>query len=628
MDKGATLDWTLSSTPTAWGTAPQDAPPSDASGTTATVGYLTDQTATVAPGKSTTITVGADNATDRPQKVKVGIEAPSGVTITPGSATIQLPPHGTGTADLTVSADAGTTQNFYSAPVTVTTESTGATEPLNQTVLVATPGSLLSTFDNVGISDSSDEATADIDGNGYSYSAAALAADGFTAGHDVTVDGVTFSWPLPSAGFPDNTIPQGQTVTVDAAAGTQKLAFLGSATSGPVSGPVTLHYSDGSTGTYYLGLSDWTLNGGSGKPSYGNKVAAATTYRNCPTCTGGQQSVSTDVFYTAVPVDPGRTLTSVTLPNGTGDGQEHIFSIGTSTTAMTGPVATSLSTGSAKAGDQVTINGTGFGPSQGNGYLAFSDNGTNWGSPGNTASLTIDSWSDTAITFTVPTPSGPDGEYQVWAGTPASVTVVDNSGDVSDSPELGITPTADPADYYDNAGISDDSDTSCADYDGGGYSYSAQALSAAGLTPGGTVSSGGLTYTWPDTASCADDNILAAGQTILVHGAAGAGKLGLLESASNGTTSGPITITYTDGTSTTQTVPSSDWAQGPGAGETAVATMSYRNVNGGGPQAIPMYVYATTVPVDSSKTVASVTLPDISNTTASTAMHVFAITTG
>ncbi len=74
---------------------------------------------------------------------------------------------------------------------------------------------------------------------------------------------------------------------------------------------------------------------------------------------------------------------------------------------MTGPVVTSLSTTSAQAGQQVTINGSGFGSSQGNGYVAFSDNGTNWGAPGNTATFTVDSWSDTAITFTVPTPSGP-----------------------------------------------------------------------------------------------------------------------------------------------------------------------------------------------------------------------------
>ena len=629
LSNGATLDWTLSPTATSWGSAPQDAPPSNTSGTTATVGYLASQTTSVAPGSSSTLTIGANNATDKSQKVKVSITAPSGVTITPSSATIEVPPHGTGTTKLTVAAGATTTENFYSAPVTLTTESTGATQSLNQTIQVASPGSLLSTFNNVGISDTSDASAANFDGSGYSYSASALAADGFNPGQNATVNGVTFSWPLPSDGFPDNTVPDGQTVTVNAASGTQTLAFLAAASNGPVTAPLTLHYSDGSTSTYWLGLSDWTLNGGGGTPSYGNQVAATTTDRNYA---GGQQSVSTDVFYTAVPVDPGKTLTSVTLPSGSSASHEHIFSIGTSTTAATtGPVVTSLSTTSAQAGDQVTINGSGFGSSQGNGYVAFSDNGTNWGAPGNTASFTVDSWSDTAVTFTVPSPSGPNNEFQVWPGTPASVTVADNSGDVSDSPELAITPTSSPADYYDNVGISNDGDTSCAaSYDGGGYSYSAEALAAAGLTPGGAVSADGLTFTWPNVASCTDDNILAAGQTMLVNGTAGASKLGLLESSSNGANSGPITITYTDGTSTTDTVSSSDWANGPGTGETAVATMSYRNADGGSSPAITMYIYATTVPIDSSKTVASVTFPDISNTIASqvSAMHIFAVSTG
>ena len=40
----------------------------------------------------------------------------------------------------------------------------------------------------------------------------------------------------------------------------------------------------------------------------------------------------------------------------------------------------------------------------------------------------------------------------------------------------------------------------------------------------------------------AADNILAAGQTMLVNGTAGASKLGLLESSSNGASSGPITM--------------------------------------------------------------------------------------
>ena len=43
-----------------------------------------------------------------------------------------------------------------------------------------------------------------------------------------------------------------------------------------------------------------------------------------------------------------------------------------------------------------------------------------------------------------------------------------------------------------------------------------------------------------------------------------------------------------------------------------------------------MYVYATTVPIDSSKTVASVTFPNVSNTTSggATSMHIWAVSLG
>lgn len=638
LNRGATLDWKLSPKATRWGSAPWDAPPSYTAGTKATVGYTTSNTVSVAPGKSATMTVGAANATNRPQRVRVTVKAPSGVTITPSSATIMVPPGARRTATLTVSAGAGTTQSYYSAPVTLTTQglrrfgqsSGSSTETLPETVLVATPGSLLSTFNNVGISSSSNESAANFDNDGNSYSASALAADGFSPGKKVTVNGVTFTWPQPTSGFPDNTIAQGQQVTVNAPAGTQTLAFLGSARNGPASAPVTLHYSDGSTSTYWLGLTDWTLNGGGGTVSYGNKIAATTSYRNCPGCTGGTQAVKTFVFETGIPVNPGKTLTSVTLPSGGKANREHIFAIGTTTAAMTGPVVTSLSTTSAAAGQQVTIHGTGFGTSQGNGYVAFSDNGTNWGAPGNTATFTVDSWSNTAVTFTVPSPSGPNNGFRVWPGTPASVTVVDNSGNVSDAAYLGITPTANLSNYFDDTGISPNSDTSCANYDGDGYSYSAEALAAAGLTPGKSVTADGLTFTWPNVASCQPDNILAAGQTMLVKGTAGATELGLLGSSSNGPSSGTITIHYTDGTSSTQTVSFNDWANGPGGSDVAVATMPYRNQDSGGSQSITMYVYATKVPIDSAKTVASVTFPNISGSIgpSTTAMHFFAVSVG
>jgi hypothetical protein len=99
----------------------------------------------------------------------------------------------------------------------------------------------------------------------------------------------------------------------------------------------------------------------------------------------------------------------------------------------------------------------------------------------------VDSWSDTAVTFTVPSPSGTGSEWHVWPGSQASVSVVNSDGDVSDSGILAITPTGSILDYYDNTGISSNTDQKCADLDGDGYSFSSNALASAGVTPGGSV---------------------------------------------------------------------------------------------------------------------------------------------
>jgi predicted alpha-1,2-mannosidase len=630
LSQGATLDWSMSTSPTSWGSAPQDAPPSYTSGLRPVVGYTSSQQVTVAPGAGTTVQVEAQDATGTPQGVQARVSVPSGsgLTVTPSGGAFRVPADGSGSMTVTVSASASTAQTFYTVPITLTDG--GTTLPtVNLTVLVATPGSLLTAFNNVGISDDSN-VTGEFDTSGYSYSEQALAAAGLVAGQPVTAGGVQFTWPLPGPGYPDNAIAGGQQVTVNAPAGTQTLGFLGAASNGPSQGVATLHYSDGSTAQYWLGLSDWTLNGGSASaPSYGNQIVATLPYRDCMGCTGPDDTKNY-IYYTAMPVDPSKTLTSVTLPSGATQGELHIFAVGTSAQPLSAPVATSVSPATASAGRQVTITGSGFGAAQGSGYVAFSDNGTDWGSPGTDATFQVDSWSDTSITFTVPTPSGPGGEWAVWAGTDASVTVVNSSGGVSDSPVLEITPTDNPADYYDNVGISPDDDQTCANMDGDGYSYSATALGDAGLTPGATVTAGGLSFTWPNVAACSPDNILAAGQTMLVNGTAGASTLGLLGASTNGGSEGTVTISYTDGTSSTETVSFNDWASSPGDGDTAVATMSYRNSVSGASQAITMYVFATTVPVDPSKTVASITFPDVSSQVGSstTAMHIFALSLG
>ena len=95
------------------------------------------------------------------------------------------------------------------------------------------------------------------------------------------------------------------------------------------------------------------------------------------------------------------------------------------------PVITSLDPPSAAAGQQVTIHGRNFGATQADpnvDYVFFIDGDTSWGAPFDGATFVVNSWSDTAITFTVPTPSGPDGIWHVTPGTTAIVFVYTSAG--------------------------------------------------------------------------------------------------------------------------------------------------------------------------------------------------------
>ena len=66
-----------------------------------------------------------------------------------------------------------------------------------------------------------------------------------------------------------------------------------------------------------------------------------------------------------------------------------------------------MSPSSTAAGTSVTLSGQNFGATQGDSYLTLAQGGTSWGAPFDGAKLTITSWSDTAITVTLPPNSGP-----------------------------------------------------------------------------------------------------------------------------------------------------------------------------------------------------------------------------
>jgi beta-glucosidase len=183
---------------------------------------------------------------------------------------------------------------------------------------------------------------------------------------------------------------------------------------------------------------------------------------------------------------------------------------------------------------------------------------------------------------------------------------------------------------YNNTGISDNANPAAADYDGVGDSYSAQALAAGTptpLTPGGSVTIGGTTLTWPSAAAGTPDNVVTGGQTVAVSGSGT--DLGFLGASQNGTASGTVTVHYADGSSQSFNLNMADWyANAPAVGNQLLTTTSSWNFTSATQTAHPVSIYFASVPLQAGKQVSSVTLPILSNAGGTTAMHIFSMAVG
>lgn len=240
-------------------------------------------------------------------------------------------------------------------------------------------------------------------------------------------------------------------------------------------------------------------------------------------------------------------------------------------------------------------------------------------------SLSVPAFSTASQSFSVAVAAGTaEGYYSI----PFSVQTSDGTQLPATLPVVVAQP-GNLLGVFNNIGISDDSNPGTANFDGDGFSYSAQQLAASGYTPGATVKVNGISYTWPNVPVATDDNVAAFGQTIdLPNAQAGASQLTFLGSATNGPSQGTITITYTDGTTATASLGFSDWTLGAGGespsyGNVIATQTSYRNSGSGTPDQVVTYVFASApIQLDTSKQVASITLPQSVN---QGTLHVFAI---
>ncbi|MEV6795766.1 GH92 family glycosyl hydrolase [Streptomyces sp. NPDC051320] len=333
VTRGGTLDYTLGDKPdTSWGSAAADAPPSFPGGGLKYFTGATPEQLKVEPGATgAKTTVKVQTLEDKATTVHWKATPPAGVTVTPTEGDFTVPGGGSASAALTVSATAGSPEGYYTVPITLSS-STGSTLPKTSVaVTVATKNGMLWNRNSTGISTDDTNPQANFDGEGWSYSAKALAAAGATPGGTVSANGFDFTWPKVTAGAPDNIEVAGtapQVLTVPSSPDATKLSFLGSAAEGKATGAVTLTYTDGTTQQADVGFSDWTLGGGSQQPSFGNTIAVHTPYRDVQG--GGADPVGTEIFATApITLQAGKQLASVTLPSSTDGGILHIFAVAT-----------------------------------------------------------------------------------------------------------------------------------------------------------------------------------------------------------------------------------------------------------------------------------------------------------
>ena len=540
-----------------------------------------------------------------------------------------------------------------------------------------------------GVTADSNTSGGNIDGAGNSYSQSALQS---SRTQSTFIEGdLQFNL---SYALSTDCISNGQVLSVtDATTADKNLGFIGSATNGSVEGTAIITYDDGSTQPFQLGLSDWTLGGGKLTPAYNNKIVTAQLYRNTR---AGKQNVKTYLFFTSVPLQTGKKVVSVTLPNLTGTTQLHIFAwsttnnntadlynnVGSTNDAYTQPgnfdhsgnsyafdghwlpgepmeyqtpyLAPDVVSGNMDnyeaAGQTIQLDAQGQafsdlgfigaasnGPSYGTAYVHYTD--------GSQQSFTL-GFSDWTLNGGTQAPSfsnqplgafkyrnTPNGQQNISNWLFKTEIAVDANKIIEsvtlpssvNQGQLHIFSIA-PVNSFDNIGSTPDNASSFGNIDGANHSYSEDALvkahipmsSLTGVVTAFSVN--GSILNWSTSQGEDPNDNIAHGQTLSYSGSSlHATHITFLGAATNGASSGTGTIQYTDGTTATYSLGMTDWCASPAQfGNLVVATLPYRNT-ASGPQNIKNYVFYAEVPVDPSKALQSITLP---NTTGGQ-MHIF-----
>jgi alpha-glucosidase (family GH31 glycosyl hydrolase) len=265
-----------------------------------------------APGQATEVTATFRNGTTTTARnVRLDVQVPNGWTVTGSNTFAGVAPGKTVTTKLQVTPAADVEPASFTLELKASYVAQGTSYANSAVATAQLPYASLSQAANVvGISDAATYAKGNFDGSGDSYNGEALAAAGYTPGATVTVQDAQFTWPTGAPGTPNLVKNQPAPILVSGTG--SHLALLGAGASLNARGTVTIIYTDGSESQGTFQLPNWCCQ----DPATGGaKLAVSVKGRYTP---AGLGNTTTDyrVFYTAVPLDPGKTVKAIKLPGG------------------------------------------------------------------------------------------------------------------------------------------------------------------------------------------------------------------------------------------------------------------------------------------------------------------------
>ena len=315
IGSGGTIAHTLGTSPSSWGTAAADQPPSvnqaPPDNRTHLDASVRPASAALAPGGSATLLVDIVGQAPGVLHPHVTASVPPGWTVSvrqPGPiVSRRLPVSASG--EVTVTAPAGAALAAYGISVrvsgaqpVVTTASLVVRTPLTCSFVSGgqCAAGLGGEFTRDGTATVASPADGNFDGGGWSYDAAVLPAAG-----PVTWDGVAYDAPSPAGSALNFVQANGQSLLLPSLPAARSLHLIMTSHNGPVSGALTVGYDDGTLSQAPLTVADWC-----GSASPGTSVALAMDHRI--KAGQGVDGPPVSLFEVTVPVGAG--VRSLTLP--------------------------------------------------------------------------------------------------------------------------------------------------------------------------------------------------------------------------------------------------------------------------------------------------------------------------